>query len=86
MHPHPLLQPAAGVVGLQLARLQLAQLVTPELLHLRSPNPHVVDALRGRGAAVQLPRQLQPQVQGGSAAAAVGVSSFAFQVSYLPAG
>lgn len=82
-------EPAAGVVGLLHSLNAVQQAALPSLLHLRTLNPFVGSALPAATGprSFYLPRQLAPQAQTGPGAFSQGlvsgVSSFAFQVSYL---
>lgn len=71
-------EPAAGLIGLAVAHALLAQHGTRSILHLRTLNPLVGDAVQAAGQRVLMPRQHAPPVVRGGGAA-VGVSAFAFQ-------
>jgi acyl transferase domain-containing protein len=77
-------EPAAGLTGVLFAAHQTAQRVAAPLLHLRSPNPHVIAAAEAAGVAgggMAIARGGAPLVgcctSGGGI---IGVSAFAFQV------
>lgn len=74
---------AAGVLGVWHAAQRLKDGATQPLPHLRTPNPHVIGALKtlGSNPRVELPRQGGPCVGAlVPRAPLIGVSSFAFQV------
>ncbi len=77
-------EPAAGSIGLAHAAFMLTHRHVTPLLHLHALNPHVaglLDTRRGAQAPLSLPRQA-----GGAVfrpTAALGISSFAFQVGLL---
>lgn len=64
-------EPAAGLTGLGFAMQQASQRAALPVLHLRTPNPHVCQALDAAGgAAAAMPRQAQPLMLPAAAAAA----------------
>jgi acyl transferase domain-containing protein len=77
---------AAGVLGLWHAANRLQNGIAQVLPHLRSPNPHVMGVLNSQKSEIKvaLARGSGPSVCSSmQAAPLLGVSSFAFQVSFL---
>ena len=70
-------EPAAGITGILFARQTVMLNLALPILHLRTVNPYVTDALKDASNAVRVARQ--PAVLSQSANSLLGVSAFAFQ-------
>ena len=76
-------EPAAGLVGVMFSHHALTQQLALPIMHLRSVNPYVADAVRANAVPVRLPRQVgvlgraSPDAE--DLGAVYGVSAFAFQ-------
>lgn len=73
----------AGLTGLAYAVEQLRLSLAAPILHLRTPNPHVMGVLDSAACygRIAAPRMPAPLASAGAKPAALGVSAFAFQGS-----